>query len=147
MDTYVDREQSELRDDEELMMLKVNSEEAPEDDEYDWEPAITLTHSIQRGLDHPRRCSSLYINSKLPEISGAISRFASDDKLVIGLSVDDSEDKEETLEFSKALLRKIIHVFDCSPGFIMFEEPPPDDEKSFKMKISSEYSLYSLGAS
>ncbi len=72
---YVDRAANEDRGDEELMMEPVGATEEPKDlDNWDWEPAGTLTRSIQRGLDCPRRAFTLYLKPSRPDSDRAILR-------------------------------------------------------------------------
>jgi hypothetical protein len=60
--TYVDRVASQDRGNEELMLVALDSSGQPASgddwDAWDWEPAKTLTHIVERGLQSPRRAFS-----------------------------------------------------------------------------------------
>ena len=53
---YVDRQASDDRGDEQLMMLPLGANDEPKgSDQWDWEPARDFDHVMSRALDHPRR--------------------------------------------------------------------------------------------
>lgn len=152
IDAYVDRASSEDRGDEELMIvplgrtrdswkymmpkvhahhLKHNPSYATQYYEYEWEPAFTLSHSIQRGLDYPRRSFSIYLTSKVPDISQAILSFTVDDLLILGLSIDDEGALPENQLRAEKLLESIARQYDCHLGLIRVDQPPPMSEAEF----------------
>jgi hypothetical protein len=54
LDAYVDRAASENREDEELMMEPLPTQSGTDCAAVEWEPALTLSHIIERGLAFPR---------------------------------------------------------------------------------------------
>jgi hypothetical protein len=54
-------------------------------DEVDWEPAVTLSHTIRRGLDYARRGFTVYLKPRDPAFERLILRFTTDDQLILGL--------------------------------------------------------------
>jgi hypothetical protein len=128
--TYVDREANENRGDEELMMLPLgNTKDTYEADEWDWEPAITLSHILCRGLDHPRRAFAVYLNPKDKTLSGVTLAFTADNQVVFGLSIDDPDQRIENIDLAKRLLQNLAESFSGHLGVIAYEEPPPLWEK------------------
>src|SRR5882724_13131209 len=73
LDIYVNRAASEDRGDEELMILSLNaSEESSSSDDWDWEPAESLTHIVDRELQHRRRAFAVYLKAQDVRLAGAI---------------------------------------------------------------------------
>jgi hypothetical protein len=132
LDLYVDRAASEDRGDEDLMLLPLFSFAHPDNlDDYDWEPARTLSNIIQRGLDFPRRSFSVYLKSRQSDIDLIILSFTSDNQLILGLSIDYWNELPETLTRAERLLKELAGQFNCHRGLIMVEGRPPVDEKEF----------------
>lgn len=127
LDRYVDRAKSADRTDEDLMIRTL----AGGPDAYAPERISTLEQALTRGLDRPRVCFPLYLTSK-PGHDQALLGFTADDKLVLGLSLDDFEEKDETLERAKAVMDELAREFGGTLGFIREEEPPPFDEAAFR---------------
>lgn len=126
INTYVDRQVSEMRGDEELMMLPLGAtKERSLTDEGEWEPAITLTHIIERGLDHPRRAFVVYLTPKDTTLSGVTLAFTADNQIIFGLSIDDEGEKPENTNLAKRLLQNLAQSFNGHLGLITYEEPPP----------------------
>ena len=97
LDLYVDRAASEDRGDEELMLLPLFPDAHPDKlENYDCEPARTLSNIIQRGLDFPRRSFSVYLKSRQSDIHSIILSFTSDNQLILGLSIDYWNELPET---------------------------------------------------
>lgn len=146
LDHYVDRMQCENRGDEALMLRKLDAP-ANSDviDDYEWEPALTLAHTVQRGLEYPRRSFMVYLTAKHPDIDQAILGFTTDNQLVLGLSIDDAEGSPENLERAKALLSQLAQNYGCHRGLILAEQPPPHSESMFEQEPQAPYSccLYS----
>lgn len=142
--TYVDRS-CEDRGDEELMLVPLGRSEESPDDEWEWEPAKTMAHSIQRGLDHPRRAFALYYPSKVASIVHVSLGFTTDDKLVLGLSVDDEGIKQENLEHAKQLLERLFMDYECYMGVITTEEPVPLSERLFVQAAALPLTMHSRG--
>jgi hypothetical protein len=126
INTYVDREVSEMCGDEELMILPLEAtKESSLTDEWDWEPAITLTHIVERGLDHPRRAFVVYLKPKDATVSGVTLAFTADNQIIFGLSIDDEGEKPENTNLAKRLLQNLAQSFNGHLGLITCEEPPP----------------------
>jgi hypothetical protein len=137
VERFTKREEVEDRHGEELMMLKLNAVDSPETpgwELYDWEPALTLEHSIQRGLDIPRRCFAIYLPSQVAvpgseiPISNVIIKFTDDDKLILGFSI---HDESFSNEIGSRLIDILLAEYECVKGFSMSAYPPPDDEEEF----------------
>jgi hypothetical protein len=122
LDEYSDRAADEERGDEELLL------ENPAYFTEDWtgqrsgpfpetawedEPAYTLSHIIERGLDHPRRAFTAYLTAKAPDLDGIILAFTRDDQLVLGLSIDDAGAPPEHEVRAKALLGRLMEAYGC----------------------------------
>jgi len=117
---YIYREKIEDRGDEDLMILKLEYHQNPsgknDDNNFDWEPAKTLTNTIKRGLDYPRRCFYVCYPSDHEIVNFAWLQFTTDDKLILGLSV--SIEKESNLVLSKSLLNHLKENYHCHLGMI-----------------------------
>jgi hypothetical protein len=127
LDEYVDREASADRGDEELALTPLDSKAGIE-----WEPALTLAHIIERGLDYPRRSFTDYLTSSQPGIERVILSFTEDDWLVLGLAIDDEGAQPKNEATAKALLAHLLNDYSCSMGIIVVEEPPPESESAFR---------------
>ena len=124
IDRYVDRPASEQRGDEELMILRVGAE--PEDlNAWEWEPAKTLTHILNRALDHPRRAFVVYLRTCDSRCDGVALGFTSDDRVVLGLSVDDPLGDDRILDIARSILLELADGFEADAGLILAEEAPP----------------------
>jgi hypothetical protein len=147
IDLYVDRDLSEDRGDEELSIHRLDAPLDFDDGELasEWELAHTLSHSIQRGLDYPRRCFTLYLKSKQAEFTRVILHFTADDRIILGLCIDDEGAQPKNLERAKTLLTTLRTEFSGDRGLILVEQPPPDSEQIFE-KINEDsypFCLYS----
>lgn len=151
IERYVDRARSDIRlGEEELMILRLDLVDEPPQtpdipDQYEWEPAKTLSYVIKRGLDYPRRSFTIYLSSKQPNIYGVIMHFTNDDQIVFGLSIDDEEESDENSERAKKLLDRICSEFGCKLGLITCENPPPRNEKVFREEAVSQLAIYKVG--
>jgi hypothetical protein len=126
LSVYVDRAASEDRGNEQLMILALDEFGQPSDgDNWDWEPSESLTHIIERGLEHPRRAFSVYLKTRDVSLAGAILSFTTDNQVIFGVSLEDEGAKPENLERAKILLHEIAQAFGGCNGFIGVEEPPP----------------------
>src|SRR5438552_12649379 len=84
VELYVDREASDDRGDEELMMLPLDAIDEPEgSDRWDWEPARDLGHVLRRALDHPRRAFAVYLRPSNPAYYGVVIGFTTDNQTVL----------------------------------------------------------------
>jgi hypothetical protein len=134
---FVDRAAAEDRGDEELMLLPLNRSTtdfvmtapgAPGDlarwfkESFDWEPALTLTHSIQRGLSRPWRAFSLFnLPSSRPDLMAASIGFTPDGELVLGVEARTRED-------AVAWLTRLAEEFDADLGLVSGQPPLSRDE-------------------
>lgn len=146
LDRFVNRSESEDREDEELMIRKLDAPAGSDgEQDYEWELALTLSHAVQRGLAYPRRSFNLYLKAKQQDIDQAILGFTTDDQLVLGLSIDDAEEKPENLERAKELLSLLTEDYGGYRGLILVEQPPPNSEEMFVRQPDDPYSfcLYS----
>ena len=138
---YIDRNQCEDRKNEDLMILKLDRHDVPpgkdDSDDYEWEPATTLTHTIERGLDYPRRCFYVCYPSNHPDIDFAWLQFTTDDKLVLGLSIPQPSDP--VLRLSKSFLHHMQEHQHCHLGMITDETSPPypTNEEEFRQQMAS----------
>jgi hypothetical protein len=140
LDKYVDRATIEERGDEELMMRPLDiSNDCGTLESADWEPALTLTHSIHRGLDYPRRSFSIYLAAPQGSEMSSVLHFTEDDQLVLGLSIDDAESLPENEERAKLLLADLARDFECHLGLIAGEEPPPSSEVKFRAIVDEPF--------
>ncbi len=139
LDEYVDPAANADRGDEELMLEPLDvfpeATEGPWWERWDWEPAQTLSHILERGLDYPRRAFTAYIEC-LPAchqmgIEQGILGFTRDNQLVLGLSVySGREDADE--ELAHELLAHLAEAYGCHLGLILLEAPPPLSEAEFR---------------
>lgn len=132
LDEYVDRAASEDRGDEEIGLEPVNPE--LEGEAWQWEPALTLTHIIERGLAHPRRTFTSYLTSRRAGIERAILSFTRDDQLVLGFSMRRNSSEPEEVEDARArhLLTGLALAHRCHLGLVLVETPPPASEAEFR---------------
>ena len=150
LDTYVDRETSEDRNDEELSMWPLaetkdglqSVTESPSFEEYDWEPSYTLSNVVDRGLQYPRRAFSVYLNSIDKRIDRVILCFTADNQLVLGLSIfvdiaSDELENAENEELAEKVLKELMQHFNSCLGLIAYETPPPFTEREFLAMASS----------
>lgn len=139
LDTYVDRAKSWDRGDEELMMeplplmLPETDKESAEWEPttFEWEPALTLSHIIERGLASPRRAFTVYLTPKRGDLTRVILSFTADDQLVLGLSINDEGAKPENERKAKQLLEQLMEEYTCHLGLILVEQYPPRSELAF----------------
>lgn len=132
LDRYVNRKASEDRGGEMLSMRRLGA--AGEGaDAWEEEPALTLTHIVRRGLDHPRRCFTVYLKAKLG-VDRVILGFTQDDRVVFGLSIDDAEERPEADKRAKSLLNTLAKSCGARIGLVACEEPPPSSEAEFQKR-------------
>jgi hypothetical protein len=132
LDAVIDRATNEDRGDEELMLDPVGSAESAKLDRTEWEPAVTLSHAIQRGLDYPRRGFAVYLKAREPSFERVILRFTTDDQLILGLSIDDTGGHPQTEARAREVLSELVADYDCYLGAILSERAPPRDERAFR---------------
>jgi len=124
---WIDRAASEDRGDEELMMLPLEGDRQTSDawDRWDWEPAKTLTHIIDRGLDLPHRAFTTASRSRDPRVALIHLTFTADGMVVFGVSILDEDGSAEKLDLGKAVLLEIAGEVGGDAGYVTYEEPPP----------------------
>lgn len=129
---FVDRAAAEDRGDEQLMLsplvegASVDFATSPSTtteqiagwvNEFDWEPALTLTHSIERGLSRPWRAFSLFgLPSIRPDLMSVAIQFTPDGELVLGV---ETRSKEE----ATAWLGRLAEEFDADLGLVSLYVP------------------------
>jgi hypothetical protein len=86
-------------------------------DTWDWEPAKTLTHIVERGLQSPRRAFSACLKPLNNSLAVAVLAFDVDNQVIFGLSIDDEGSKSENLGYAKALLHEMAQAFGATHGF------------------------------
>jgi hypothetical protein len=137
-DKYVDRFASENRGDEELMLLPLTtSKEHLAVNGYEWEPAYTLTHIVERGLQYPRRAFTVYLLPKDKEFDRIILSFTLDNQLIVGLAIDDEGMQQENIQRARILLDGLMEDFKCHAGLVVCENPPPVSESEFLSQSST----------
>ena len=94
-------------------------------DSHERELAKTLSHVVSRGLMQPWRAFAVNLKSKADEFTGAILAFTVDGRMILGVSVDDSDEDPAKLDRAKALLQQMATDFCADAGFIGVEESPP----------------------
>ena len=108
------------------MMLPLSASGAPEVvDDWEWEPALTLTHAIQRGLDRPSRAFLLHLKPRGSLVDGVTLGFTAHDHVVFGVSVHDPFGRDDRLEVAKELLAKLAHEFQGERGYVACGMPVP----------------------
>ncbi len=132
LDAYVDRVKSWDRGDEELMMepLLLTSPLTGVD-AYEWEPALTLSHIIERGLASPRRAFTVYLVPTRADLTRVILSFTADDQLVLGVSLDDEGAKPENERRAREIVVQLVEEYACHSALILVESPPPRSETAF----------------
>lgn len=142
VERYVDRDASNDREDEELMILRLGarpSELGP----WEWEPARTLDHIIERGVDVPWRAFTVFLKSRDERCDGAELGFTVDGSVVFGLSVDDAEGVDlgggpidaiaaaRNRACAKEILHELAAAFGGEAGFLAWEHPLPLLDEAF----------------
>ncbi len=129
---FVDRAAAEDRGEEQLMLAPLDRSSAdfaitsttPSGDiarrfeaSFDWEPAVTLTHSIERGLARPWRAFGIFgLPSSRPDLMSAAIEFTPDGELVLGVEARTSEE-------AAAWLIRLATDFDADLGLVSGSVP------------------------
>src|SRR6266446_7871883 len=150
LDAYVDRVKSWDRGDEALMMepLPLTPPETGEEGAewesttFEWEPALTLSHIIERGLASPRRAFTVYLAPKRVDLTSVILSFTADDQLILGVAIDDEDAKPENERRAKELLVQLVEEYACHIGFILVEEYPPRSEMAFYARAKKPLTVF-----
>jgi hypothetical protein len=132
LDEYVDRAKSDLHGDDEIGLEPLNP--AVEGNAWQWEPAVSLTHIVERGLAHPRRAFTSYLDSKRADIERVMLGFTRDDQVVLGFSAEPRYSDSEELEDARVrqMLADLAGAYHCHLGLILLETPPPLSEADFR---------------
>ncbi|MDQ2902873.1 MAG: hypothetical protein M3Y81_04895 [Chloroflexota bacterium] len=132
LDTYVDRAASNDRGDEELLMEPLlPTQPGTGFDAFESEPALTLSHIIDRGLAFPRRAFTVYLTPRRADLTKVILSFTADDQLVLGVSLDDEGAIPENEKSARDILAQLVEEYGCHIGLILVESPPPRSETAF----------------
>lgn len=143
IDTYVDRAASEDRADEELMLEPESATDGSASmSDVSWEPALTLTHIVERGLQYPRRSFTVYLTARDKQFERVILSFTVDDQLIVGLAIDDAGKQPQNAQRARALLAGLMRDFDCHAGLIVVETPPAASEGEFVSQSSAPLTDY-----
>lgn len=142
---YIDREASEDREDEELMMLPrgATTDETNAEDSWEWEPSRTLSHILDRGLDTPFRAfnaSGLAPSSEDFELASIT--FTQTGEVVFGLAVDDPGMQKAKGEYAKQVLHQLVEDLDCKAGWVSVDRPPPLDAQRIRAVEDDEWTIY-----
>lgn len=164
LDEYVDESAHEDMGDEEIMMLPLGRKEWGKeylsrekhdnallyDAEYkeqyvrpDWEPAVSLSHVVQRGLDYPRRSFTVYLRPRERRIERVMLSFTVDDLLILGISIKSNQKNGSQ---GRKLLKKLIEQYDCFLGMMAAEQAPPSSEQEFRSLDAQPHNMYFLEA-
>lgn len=127
LESFVDRAAAEDRGDEQLMLrplidrepvrFEMASSTTTEEiarwlDDYDWEPAIRLTRSIERGLSRPWRAFSLFnLPTRHPDLLGASVEFTPDGEVILGV---EARTKDEAIGW----IDRLAVDFDADLGLV-----------------------------
>ena len=150
LDAYVDRTKSWDRGDEELMMEPLPHTHPGAGDDiarwgpntFEWEPARTLSHIIERGLAFPRRAFTVYLAAKQAGEPSVILSFTADDQLILGLAIDDQGAKAENERRARELLVQLVEGYACHSGLILVEEHPPRSEAAFYARAKEPLAIF-----
>lgn len=145
IDDFVDRGASKDRGDKELMVvrLEVKATANPHHgDDFEWKPALTLSHIIDYGLSNPPRAFCTYHKSKQHDITHTMIAFTTDNQVVFGLSVDDEGMKPENLSRAKKLLQMMAANYEGHVGLIAVEQPPELSEFWFRRAKEHQLTVY-----
>jgi hypothetical protein len=145
IENFVDRSASEDRGTEELMIVRLEAKETANPyhgDDFEWKPALTLSHIIQYGLSDPPRAFCTYHKSKYHDITQTMIAFTTDNQVVFGLSIDDEGMKPENLSRARNLLQTLAENYEGHVGLIAVEQPPELSEISFRRAKDHQLTVY-----
>ncbi|MGE5674967.1 MAG: hypothetical protein ACM3XM_14010, partial [Mycobacterium leprae] len=130
LNKWVDLGLSEDRGDEELMLLSLGAIAPPSNDtDWEWEPAVSLTHIVDRGLQLPIRAFAVYLHPKDPSLSDVTLAFMSNGQVVFGVSLDDPTGDDQTVQRARSIMHTLAQDFDAEVAFVSCEAPPPLTER------------------
>lgn len=133
LDTHVDRVASDVRPGAELCVLAFNAPPGAEDhlDPVEWVPISTMADVVELGLATPGRAFAHYMAPRDPAFAKAYIAFTRDDRLVLGVSIDDWNMDPRKQHEAERILNRLMSEFDGDHGLVTVEEPPPLSEESF----------------
>jgi hypothetical protein len=131
--TYVDREASEDRAGEELMMLPLDADPGAEErmDEVEWVPVGSLRDILAHGLARPSRAFVASLRPRAAPFTHACLAFTRDEQLVVGLSLDDEGMLPANQAEAERVMHRLMHEFDGHRGLVGVELPAPLSEAGF----------------
>lgn len=143
LNAYVDRANSEDRGDEELMVERLPPvPPGAGNNAFEWEPSLTLSHIIERGLAFPRRAFTVYLAAKQADQPRVVLSFTADDQLILGLAIDDEGARPENERKARELLARLVEEYGCHLGLILVEDPPPRSETAFYARAKEPLALF-----
>ena len=137
--SYVDREASEDRSGEELMMLALDAAPGSEGrmDQVEWRQVASLADILTQGLSRPSRAFVVRLQPRAARFSDAFLAFTRDDQLVLGLSLDDEGMLPSTQAEAERVMHRLMQEFDGHRGLVGAELPAPLSEAAFAGPVSS----------
>ena len=100
--------------------------------EGEWKSAEILDHAIALGLEHPDWAFCLYLKSVREDIYQVMLAFTTDGHVVFGVSVDEEDESDASLDVARRLMRELAAEYEAILGVVLFEMPPAQDEASFR---------------
>ena len=136
IDRYVNRERSNDRGDEELMLTPLGREATGLSlEEFDWIPVRTLEDILAVGVKKPDRSFVVYLTTRPGTAEGAALGFTVEGDLVLGRSVmaEGADRSDEDLE----LMRELVGRFQAYRGMVGVDLPPPLSEAEWRAAVAS----------
>ncbi|MGI8619331.1 MAG: hypothetical protein ACR2L6_09630 [Gemmatimonadaceae bacterium] len=133
LDAYVDRAANEDRRGGELCMLALDAPAGAEDqlDPAEWVPVASLAEVIAHGLARPSRAFVCHLKPRVAPFNSAYLAFTRDDRLVLGLSMDDWDMLPERQAEAERVMNHLMSEFEGDGGLVAVEMPPPLSAASF----------------
>ena len=130
---YVDRDASDDRTGEELMMLALDAPPGAEErmDAVEWVPILSLAEILEHGLARPSRAFVVTLQPASTSFTSAYLGFTRDDQVVLGLSLDDEEMLPTTQAEAEQVMHCLMRDFDGHRGVVGSELPAPLSEAAF----------------
>jgi hypothetical protein len=128
LDEYVDRPLSEDRRGQELTFYRPQYPGSVKKFHTTQETVFSLTDLLARGLKHSDWAFEFYLASKLKKTIGASLAFTLDGKVVLGVTLDDSDEdnpmggSREVGRRARKLLKRLLAEFDCEQAMIATEQ-------------------------
>lgn len=109
-------------------------------DDYDWISINNINDVIEFGSLHPPRAFSCYLSINDDKINGIILGFTVDNYLILGLSLQDSD---QNYEYAKELLKELLINYGATSGGVFVEQIPALSKDLFE-KYLNKNSLFRL---